>query len=45
MSNEDRMNVIGAVNLFALAVDTQCWSLFDKVFSQDAHANFGHGAV
>lgn len=45
MSNDDRMSVIGVVNLYALAVDTQCWSLFDAAFSKDVHADFGRGAV
>ena len=45
MKSDDTMNVIGVVNLYALAVDTQCWDLFDRTFSPDVTADFGGGAV
>jgi len=35
--------IIAVVNLYAFAVDTQRWELFDRVFTEDAHLDFGGG--
>lgn len=37
--------VINTVNLYPIAVDTQRWELFDRVFTEDVHADFGGQAV
>ena len=45
MNNEDALEVLGVVNLYALMVDSQQWDLFDQVFCPDVMADFGGGAV
>ena len=41
----DKTNVIAVLNLYALAVDTQRWDLFNDAFTEDVHADFGGAAV
>jgi hypothetical protein len=35
MSGDDHNQIVGVINLYALAVDTQRWALFDRVFTPD----------
>jgi hypothetical protein len=37
--------VVNCLNLYALAVDSQCWDLFDQVFTEDVVADFGGAAT
>jgi hypothetical protein len=41
MRADDVLEIIGVTNLYALAVDTRRWDLFDRVFAADAQADFG----
>ncbi len=43
--NIARMGVLHTINLYATAVDTLQWSLFDRVFTPDVSIDFGGGAV
>ena len=45
MNNPDSTSIIAVVNLYALAVDTQHWQLFDQTFTTDVAADFGGAAV
>ena len=45
MNPGDATDVVGVVNLYALAVDTQQWDLFDRAFTPDIEADFGGGAL
>jgi hypothetical protein len=40
MSNPDSLDIIGVINLYALAIDTQRWELLDCVFTLDARADY-----
>jgi len=44
MSSDDAIDIMNVINLYALAVDTQQWDLFDRVFVEDVHADFGGAA-
>jgi hypothetical protein len=37
--------IVNLINLYPIAVDTQRWELFDQVFTDDVHADFGGAAV
>ena len=37
----DRDAILETISLYALAVDTQRWDLFDRVFTPDADVDFG----
>jgi len=39
------MGVVATVNLYAIALDTRQWELFDDVFTDDVSADYGGGAV
>lgn len=41
MQSDDISGVINVVNLYAAALDTQQWALFDQVFTPDAETDFG----
>jgi hypothetical protein len=44
MSADDVCEIINGLNLYAFAVDTLQWDLFDKVFTPDVQADYlGHG--
>jgi hypothetical protein len=45
MSAEDLVEIINVVNLYPVAVDTQQWVLFDRIFTPDVTADFGGAAV
>jgi hypothetical protein len=44
MRGNDIIEIISLVNLYAIAVDTRRWDLFDEIFTSDVHADFGGGA-
>jgi hypothetical protein len=44
MSSDDVVDIINVINLYALAVDTLQFDLFDRVFSRDVSADFGGAA-
>ena len=41
MAEQDKANIIEALNLYAFALDTHEWSLFDSVFTEDASMDMG----
>ena len=43
MSLNHKSDIIDVVNLYALAVDTQRFELFERIFTADAQADFGPG--
>lgn len=45
MRAHDIAEVVNLINLYPVAVDTQSWALFDRVFTEDASTDFGGGAV
>ncbi len=45
MPSDDRMAVVHTTNLYATAVDTLQWALFERVFTPDISIDFGGGAV
>lgn len=40
----DREDIIDLVNLYGLAMDTQRWDLFDRIFTEDCDADYGPGS-
>jgi len=44
MTPDDRTEIVDLINLYALAVDTQKWDLFRRVFTPDVDAEFGSGS-
>jgi hypothetical protein len=44
MADQDIQSIIQLVNLYGLAVDTQRWDLFDRIFISDVDADFGESA-
>ncbi len=44
-SSDDVVGVIGTLNLYAFATDSQRWDLFDRIFTEDVLADFGEGIV
>lgn len=45
MQAQDITDIGNVINLYPVAVDTQQWQLFDRVFTADASADFGGAAV
>lgn len=45
MQAQDFATIVNVINLYAMAVDTQQWDLFDHVFTDDATTDFGGPAV
>jgi ketosteroid isomerase-like protein len=41
MQAQDFAAIVNVINLYAVAVDTQKWDLFDRVFTDDATTDFG----
>jgi hypothetical protein len=37
---QDQAAIIAIINLYGFAVDTQCWDLFDRIFTPDVTADF-----
>jgi hypothetical protein len=44
MCGEDIVQIVNVINLYPVAVDTRRWDLFDRVFTEDAHTEFGGAA-
>jgi SnoaL-like domain len=40
----DTLAIIVLINLYGFAVDTQCWDLFDRIFTSDVDADFSEKA-
>lgn len=40
MSLQDERDIKHVINLYGLAVDTQAWDLFDRVFTEDVDADY-----
>ncbi|MDE2597713.1 MAG: nuclear transport factor 2 family protein [Sphingomonadales bacterium] len=40
----DRDQIVDALNLYALAVDTRRWDLFDRIFAAHCEADYGSAA-
>lgn len=45
MQAHDIAEIVNLVNLYPLAVDSQDWTLLDRVFTEDATTDFGGGAA
>lgn len=45
MEAQDIAAIVNVINLYPVAVDTQRWALFDRVFTEDARTDFGGPAV
>lgn len=41
MSSQDSFDIINTINLYPLAVDSLTFDLFDQIFTEDAHVDFG----
>ena len=37
----DREDIIALINLYGLAMDTQRWDLFDRIFTADSDLDYG----
>jgi len=44
MSGHDTTEITGIINLYGFAVDTQCWDLFDRIFTADVEVDFSASA-
>ena len=44
MADQDLPAIINVVNLYGLAMDTQRWDLFDRIFTDDVEVDFGPGS-
>jgi len=42
---QDREEIIEKINLYALALDSQRWDLFDRIFTEHCHADYGSTAL
>lgn len=41
---QDTISITGIINLYGLAMDTQRWDLFDRIFTEDVDADFSAAA-
>jgi hypothetical protein len=41
MADHDTVSIINTINLYGLAMDTQRWDLFDRIYTPDVDADFG----
>jgi hypothetical protein len=44
MNPNDHNQIVNVLNLYAFAVDTLCWDLFDRVFTPDIQADYYPGS-
>jgi ketosteroid isomerase-like protein len=44
-SSEDTVRIVAVINLYAVALDSHRYDLFDRVFARDARTDFGGGAA
>jgi hypothetical protein len=45
MAIDDYSSIINVINLYAVAVDSHRYDLFERVFADDIHCDFGGGAA
>jgi hypothetical protein len=45
MAGEDIAEIVNLINFYPIAVDSQQWHLFDRIFTEDVEADFGEPAV
>ncbi|MBW8755368.1 MAG: nuclear transport factor 2 family protein [Sphingomonadales bacterium] len=45
MAAEDLAEIVNLINFYPIAVDSQQWQLFDRIFTDDIEADFGGPAV
>jgi SnoaL-like domain len=41
MAEQDTLSIINTINLYGLAMDTQRWDLFDRIYMPDCDVDFG----
>jgi hypothetical protein len=44
MADQDIPAIVNVINLYGLAMDTQRWDLFDRIFTPDVEVDFGPGS-
>lgn len=44
MSSHDTVSIVACTNLYAVALDSHRYDLFDRVFTEDVRTDFGGGA-
>src|SRR5579864_7518594 len=44
MADQDLPAIVNLINLYGLAMDTQRWDLFDRIFTPDVEVDFGPGS-
>jgi hypothetical protein len=44
MAEHDTLAIIQIINLYGVAVDSQRWDLFDRIFTADVDADFGESS-
>jgi hypothetical protein len=44
MADQDLPAIVNVINLYGLAMDTQRWDLFDRIFTADVDVDFGPGS-
>jgi hypothetical protein len=44
MAESDHQSITNIINLYGMAVDSQRWELFDRIFTQDVEADFSETA-
>ena len=44
MADQDVLAIMKIINLYGVAVDTQRWDLFDRIFTNDVDADFSEAA-
>ena len=45
MATQDLAEIVNLINFYPIAVDSQQWQLFDRIFTDDVEADFGGPAV
>jgi hypothetical protein len=45
MAGSDIAEIVNLINLYPMAVDSQRWELFDRIFTEDVEADFGGAAA
>src|SRR5260221_267988 len=43
-TDKDVMAITKVINLYGLGMDTQRWDMFDRLFTDDVHADYGEGS-
>lgn len=45
MQTDDLSSIVNVINLYAIAVDSHRYELFDRIFTEDIRCDFGGGAA